>query len=228
MLDGTAEGMLQGLVPDNQGEQYLALIAILIVPGIGRNLFSVKLATKKGVVFTFNFDDPRLKLSGITVPLRAKNDDFYSLVFGLSADSHGGKELAMNAMTNAHQRHRRLIRLNKKSLELTQSCDGNGVAFDGSIDHCDVYAGGQRHQLAHPKNVKHANVTVPFQLVYGDPMGLFDPVACEGYEYVSKITDQFTKWTAVYLLCTKGQALASLQLFVTSTAIPFGSRIVTW
>ncbi|CAN0093793.1 unnamed protein product, partial [Ascophyllum nodosum] len=32
----------------------------------------------------------------------------------------------------------------------------------------------------------------------------------------------------VFLLCTKDQALASLQLFVTSTVIPFGSRIVTW
>ena len=45
---------------------------------------------------------------------------------------------------------------------------------------------------------------------------------------MSKVTDQFTKWTAVYSLCTKDQALASLQLFVTPTSIPFGSRIVTW
>ena len=44
---------------------------------------------------------------------------------------------------------------------------------------------------------------------------------------MSKITDQFTKWTAVYLLCTKDQALASLQLFVFSAVIPFGNRIVT-
>ena len=58
-------------------------------------------------------------------------------------------------------------------------------------------------------------------------MGLFKPAARGGYEYVSKITDQFTKWIAVYLLCTKGQPLASLQLFVTSTVIPFSSCIVT-
>ena len=59
-------------------------------------------------------------------------------------------------------------------------------------------------------------------------MGHFKPSARGGYEYVSKITDQFTKWTAVYLLCTKNQALTSLQLFVTSTVTPFGSRVVTW
>ena len=59
-------------------------------------------------------------------------------------------------------------------------------------------------------------------------MGPFKPAARGGYEYVSKITDQFTTWIAVYLLCTKNQALASLQLYVTSTVISFGSRIVTW
>ena len=227
-LDGTVEEILQGLITDNHEEQHLAQIAILIVPGIGRNLLFVKLTTKKGVVSIFDFDNPRLELSGITVPLRAEGEDLYSLVFDVSADSQEGRDLAMNAMTNAHLWHHRLGYLNKKSLELMQRRDGNGVAFDGSIDHCDVCAVGKSHQLAHPKKVKHADITAPFQLAYGDLMGPFKPAARGGYEYVSKITDQFTKWTAVYLLCTKDQALASLQLFVTSTAIPYGSRIVTW
>ena len=51
-------------------------------------------------------------------------------------------------------------------------------------------------------------------------MSPFKPAARGGYEYMSKIADNSTKWTAVYLLCTKDQALASLQLFVTSTVIP--------
>ena len=227
LLDGTAEGILQGLVTDDHAEQHLARIDILIVPGIGRNLLSFKSATKKGVVSIFAFDNPRLELSGITIPLRAEDDDLYSLVFGSSADSHGDKELVMNAMINAQLWHRQLGHLNKRSLELMQGHDGNGVAFDGSSDHCDVFAVGKSHQLAHPKKAKHADITVPFQLVYGDLMGSFKPAARGGYEYVSKITDQFTKWTAVYLLCAKDQAFASLQLFVTSTVILFGRRIVT-
>ena len=228
LLDGTVEGILQGLVTDNHEEQHLARIAILIVPGIGCNLFSVSSATKKGVVSIFDFDNPRLELSGITVLLRAEDDDVYSLVFDLSADSHGGKELAMSAMTNAQLWHRRLGRLNKRSLELMQGRDDNGVAFDGSIDHCNVCGVGKSRQLAHPKKAKHTDITMSFQLVHGDLMGPFKPAARGGYEYMSKITDQFTKQMAVYLLCTKDQAPASLQLFVTSTAIPFGSRIVSW
>ena len=119
LLDGTAEGILQGLVTDNHREHYLALIAILMVPGIGRSLFSVKSATKNGVVSIFDFGNLRLELSGITVPLHVEDDDLYSLVFDLSADSHGGKELVINAMTNARLWHRRLGHLNKRSLEST-------------------------------------------------------------------------------------------------------------
>ena len=228
LLNDTAEGVLQGFVTDNHEEQHLAGIANLVVLDIGRNLFSVNSATKKDVVSIFDFDNPRPELSGITVPLRAEDIDLYCLMFGLSADSHGGNELAMNAMTNVQLWRRRLGHLDKKSLELMQRRDVNGVAFDDSIDHTDVYALGKNPQLAHLKKVKHADITVPFQLVYGDLMGTFKPEGREGYKYMSKITDQFTKWTAVYLLCTKDQALASLQSFVTSTVIPFGSRIVIW
>ena len=121
------------------------------MPSIGRNLFFVKSATKGGVVSLFDFNSPRLELSGIIVPLCAEDDDLYSLVFDLYVDSHGGKELPMNAMTNAQLWHRRLEHLNKRSLELVQRHEGNGVAFDGSIDHCDVCAVGKSHQLAHPK-----------------------------------------------------------------------------
>ena len=106
LLDGTAEGIFQGLVTDNHGEQHFARIAILIVPDIGCNLFSVKSATKKGVVSIFGFDNPGLELSSITVPFRGEDDDLYSLVFDLSADIHGGKELTMKAMSDAQLWHR--------------------------------------------------------------------------------------------------------------------------
>ena len=133
----------------------------------------------------------------------------------------------MNAMTNVQLWHRRLRHLNKRILGLMKRRDGNGVSFDGSTDHCDVCTVGKSHPLAHPRKTKHADITAPFQLVYGDLIGPFKAAARGGYKHVSKIADQFTRWTAVYLFCTKDQALASLQPFVTSTAIPFGSRIVT-
>ena len=83
-------------------------------------------------------------------------------MFDLSADSHGGKELAMNAMTDAQLWHRRLGHLSKRSSELMKRRNGNRVIFDGSIDHCDVCAVGSGYQLAYPKKAKHADITAPF------------------------------------------------------------------
>ena len=53
-------------------------------------------------------------------------------------------------------------------------------------------------------------------------------MAIGGYRSVSKITDEYTKWIAVYLLTNKNEALQSLQLFVDSTVIPYCGCIVRW
>ena len=59
-------------------------------------------------------------------------------------------------------------------------------------------------------------------------MGPLMPVDIGGYKYVSKVTDEYTKWTTVYLMTNKNQSLQSLHLFVGSTITPFGGRIVRW
>ena len=173
LLDGTAEGVLRGLITDDYGKYRFARIAILIVPGIGRDLFSVKTAARKGIVLIFDVIKPRLEAGGITVSLRGENDDLYSFKLDLSADGYAGKELAMNAVTTAQVWHRRLGHLNKRNLELMNMKSSNGLAPDGSIVDCDVCAVGKNHQLAHSKKANHAAINAPFQLAYGDFTGSF-------------------------------------------------------
>ena len=59
-------------------------------------------------------------------------------------------------------------------------------------------------------------------------MGIFIPKAYVGFKYVRKITDQFTRWTAVYLLENKSHAFASFHLFIPSTVISGGGRVTSW
>ena len=219
--------MLQGLVADDNGNQILVRVDIVVVPGIGRNLFSVMTAAKKGIATIFDYENPRLEGLNVTVPLGSESGDLYSFVLDLNVDRYGAKELAMNAVTNAQVWHRRLGHLHAQSLDILRKRDGTGIAFEGAISDCDVCAVGKAQQLSHPKTANH-KVSRTFQLCYGDLIGPFTPVAIGGYRYVSKITDEYTKWTAVYLLTNKNQALKSLQLFVGSTAIPLGGRIVRW
>ena len=134
----------------------------------------------------------------------------------------------MNAVPNAQIWHRRLDHLNRRSLELIQRHDGNGITFDGTIADCDVCVVGKDQQLAHPKKAQHAGITRPFQLCYGDLIDPFTPEAYGGFKYVSNITDQFTRWTAVYLLENESCAFDSFRLFVSSTVIPCGGRVICW
>lgn len=106
--------------------------------------------------------------------------------------------------------------------------DGNGITFDGLLEKHDVCAMGRTHQPAHSTKAGKADILAPFRLVYGDLRDLFTLAANGGYKYVSKIADQSSRWTTVYLLCGKDRALSSFQAYITSPLIPFSSRIVRY
>ncbi|CAN0474920.1 unnamed protein product, partial [Ascophyllum nodosum] len=78
------------------------------IPTIGRNLFSVKTATRNGIASIFDRENPRLEAFGVTFPLRGELDDLYSFVLDLSIDAYGATELVMNAVSNVQLWHRRL------------------------------------------------------------------------------------------------------------------------
>ena len=140
MLDGTVKGMLQGLVTDDNGNQILVRVDIVVVPEIGRNLFSVMTAAKKGIATIFDYENPRLEGINTTVPLRSDSGDLCSFVLDLSADRYGAKELliTMNAVANAQVWHRRLGHLHAQSLDILRKRDGTGIAFEGAVSDCDV------------------------------------------------------------------------------------------
>ena len=183
----------------------------------------MKTAIRNCIVSIFHRENPRLEAFGVTLPLRGEQDDLYSFVLDLGADVYAATELATNAVSNAQLWHRRLGHLKRRSLKLMQRHDGNGIIFDGTIEDCDVSSVGNRQQLA-----QHAGITRPFHLCYGDLMSPFTPEAHGGFKYVSKITDQFNRWTAVYLLENKSCAFDPFRLIVTSTVIPCGGRVIRW
>ena len=108
ILDGTVEGVLQGLITDGKDNQIRFRVDIVVVPGIGHNLFSVMTAAKKGIATIVEYENPRLEGFNVTVSLQSESDDLYSFVLDINADRYGAKKLAMNAVANAQVWHRRL------------------------------------------------------------------------------------------------------------------------
>ena len=89
---------------------------------------------------------------------------------------------------------------------------------------CDLCACGKSKLQCHPKTTTHTT-DQPFQLVYTDLLGPVPPPALGGFCYVSKFTDQHSKWKEVFLIKEKGDAVSSLQQFVRTVVIPRGLRI---
>ena len=56
-------------------------------------------------------------------------------------------------------------------------------------------------------------------------MGPLTPIALVGYKHITKISDEYTKWTEPYWLKSKHDAFSSFYVFVQSVVIPNGFRV---
>ena len=75
LLNGTEEGVLQGIVTDDNVNQFWFGVDIVLVLGIERNLFSVMTVAKKGIATIFDYENPKLEEFNVTVPLRSESGD---------------------------------------------------------------------------------------------------------------------------------------------------------
>ena len=125
--------MLRGFASDYNNNEILVRVDIVVVPGIGRNLFSVMTSPKKGILAIFDYVNPRLEIFNVIVPLRSESSDLYSFVLDLSADRCGAKELAMNAAANTQVRHRRLGHLYAQSLDILPKRNGTVITFEEAV-----------------------------------------------------------------------------------------------
>ena len=137
-LEGAGQRLLRGHIIDAQGVQRLIQMSVLIVPGLGRNLFSVKRASRNGVVSIFDKYSPRLEANNFTLPLLQElENDLYFFSLDLVSRS-SAPELAMQAAATATLWHRQMGHLNRKSLDLLKKANNNGVSFDGTGPDCDL------------------------------------------------------------------------------------------
>lgn len=79
-------------------------------------------------------------------------------------------------------------------------------------DH-DVCVVGKIYKLPYPKRAEHS-VKHPFEMVFTELMGRITSKALGSFKYVSKISGQYTKWTATYLLKSKGDVISIFQSLV--------------
>ncbi|CAN0392552.1 unnamed protein product [Laminaria digitata] len=117
--------------------------------------------------------------------------------------------IALTAQVSADTWHRRLGRMNPRSMELLRKTGNNGVDYTGTVSGCDICLSSKSRQEARPMESLHTT-TGPTELVYTDLMGPITPVARVGYKYVAKFTDDYSRMKEIFLLETKQEAAESI------------------
>lgn len=91
VLESIATGTVRGHVIDVSGAKELVTFPAVVVPGLGRNLFSVAMSAAVGIVTVFDCVRPRLELGGVVLPMVRLGDDqtLYTISVELVHDSDG-------------------------------------------------------------------------------------------------------------------------------------------
>lgn len=148
LLQGVATGTIFGTVADDRGNDRQVSFRVVLVPGLGTNLFSVTAAMSKGVATLFHPDNPRLESGDVILPMETHGVDattgkvMCSIKVKLGGAAGGHMVLGDAAegvalrMESASLWHRRLGHINSKSLDILRKVPGNGVEYTGDVKDC--------------------------------------------------------------------------------------------
>ena len=93
VLEGMGTGTVHGTVKDGHGRKTAINFSAFVVPGLGRNLFSVHTAVTKGVVTVFDSVNPRFEIGNTVIPLKPpsppNNLYSFSMDFASTVDAAG-------------------------------------------------------------------------------------------------------------------------------------------
>ena len=172
VLHGVTTGVFLGTVADDSVHDRQVSFRVVLVPGLGTNLFSVTAVLSNGVASLFYPDNPRLESGDVVVPMKIRGVDdtgkiTCSITVKLGAGDDGRQTLreapdglALRVET-ASLWHRRMGHINSKSLDVLRKEATNGIVYTGDVQDCSACPLGKSSQQPHPKHAVYG-VSRPF------------------------------------------------------------------
>ena len=212
---------------------------VVVVSGLGTNLFSVTTVIQKGVTSLFYPTNLLLEKEGSAVlpmqdlgvdPTTGKRMCLIDVKLGHRVDnsldlgvSTGG--VVMQAAT-VDLWHRRMGHINRRSMDVLRKVPGNGVQYTGGMEACGACSLGKSAQQDHPKKATYDDVILAYKPVSVDTLGPINPQELGGYRYVTKFVDQRTKRKDIFHTRDKTYTIDSIALYNKAVVIIFIHRLV--
>ena len=150
LLKGEATVTIFGAVMDDNGKDRRVSFPIVLVPGLGTNLFSVTAAMQKGVATLFHPTNPRLESGDVVIPMQICGVDNATGKLMCSIEvkvggGAGGQMILGRApdglvfkSESAELWHRRMGHINHKSLGVLRKEPASGVDYTGDLKNCST------------------------------------------------------------------------------------------
>lgn len=204
----------------------VALRNVYHVPGLKKNLASMSQLTDSGKYVLFGPDDVQIldhvKHVDADVLFTGKRKNS---LYVLSASEAYVRKTSQN--TSSYIWHARLGHINYQLLQQISTKNLlDGVPFIKNISTHVVCSGcqyGKSHRLPFPRSINRASTL--FQLVHSDLMEPTKTTSYSGFTYMMILVDDFSRFTWVYFLNHKSEALSTFIHFKEHVEKEFGLNI---
>ncbi|UYV74758.1 hypothetical protein LAZ67_12000832 [Cordylochernes scorpioides] len=232
-VKGIGQGEIKVITPQGKTDTLL-LTKVLYIPELTDNLMSVSAATSNGCKVTFNRDWCTIERDNTALANGILDNGMYRLHLD---DNPQTRTFKANVAKQNHCKNKNCLmlwhdRLGHRNIESIKKIQNENLARGLSLNNCSHSTDcvqciqGKLTETPFPKKTEY-RATETLQLVHSDICGPLPTNSLSGKRYFITFTDDYSRYTKIYLLKGKDEAYEKIKDYVISAHTEFGKNIQT-
>ncbi|UYV75574.1 hypothetical protein LAZ67_13000650, partial [Cordylochernes scorpioides] len=230
---GIGQGEIKVITPQGKTDTLL-LTKVLYIPELTDNLLSVSAATSNGCKVTFNRDWCTIERDNTALANGILDNGMYRLHLD---DNPQTRTFKANVAKQNHCKNKNCLmlwhdRLGHRNIESIKKIRNENLARGLSLNNCSHSTDcvqciqGKLTETPFPKKTEY-RATETLQLVHSDVCGPLPTNSLSGKRYFITFTDDYSRYTKIYLLKGKDEVYEKIKDYVISAHTEFGKNIQT-
>ncbi|UYV78672.1 hypothetical protein LAZ67_16002340 [Cordylochernes scorpioides] len=232
-VKGIGQGEIKVITPQGKTDTLL-LTKVLYIQELTDNLLSVSAATSNGCKVTFNRDWCTIERDNTALANGILDNGMYRLHLD---DNPQTRTFKANVAKQNHCKNKNCLmlwhdRLGHRNIESIKKIRNENLARGLSLNNCSHSTDcvqciqGKLTETPFPKKTEY-RATETLQLVHSDICGPLPTNSLSGKRYFITFTDDYSRYTKIYLLKGKDEAYEKIKDYVISAHTEFGKNIQT-